>query len=613
MRSANHLLAWLVVGGGLTLALVSLLHGVFPPVSVELVGRYPNFVGSWSQSLDLGANAFHPWRTDILGRFTGSAGSLRHAMLLSLLCGIGFGFVVYELLRDERETARCAGEAALSALTLALLLLWVCGRQTVVLQVVAWVPWVIFFLFRVVEAPHFRGGSVALLACGSLLLADAANQAAFVCAALAGIVVLRAPFDRAMHRPKALWVICAIILAPAIVVGIAAPAPWFPWYPLQARVVPDDGLPGMLRPLLGHDAPVPILDREFVSQQFGVASGLLLAGFAILALLLWARDRGIERRASRWFLRWGGAIACALVIDTLCPPEIQSIGPIASLSRLVPGGLFYLPLTPIVFLLSLMFLGLAATLSDRSYWFVFVAAGVGAVGSSVMPGPLLRESIRERAAVAPFTSVERASGFERFASTDVSQHAGFSQRLLSPSYAVIWRRGIEVLVHPERFQRVDFVHRDDVQLTVGPQGAGRDPQMMNDGDEQTRWSFERGSQSGDEQIHVRFPSAVALDGVELSTGPFVTDFPRGIAIAADPQCNNQEREVFREPSWLGPVKYTSDGYPFFATQNFVQVIFPKTVEARCFVVRQIGTSSHYDWSVTEIRFLLAEGGDGSGD
>ena len=106
---------------------------------------------------------------------------------------------------------------------------------------------------------------------------------------------------------------------------------------------------------------------------------------------------------------------------------------------------------------------------------------------------------------------------------------------------------------------------------------------------------------------LRLPQARSVSAIGLPAEPFSTDFPRGLEIAATPQCSGLVSEIehfttiVREPRWSGWINVSVDGYPYIEPSSRVNVIFPEALQAQCIVIKQIGQDRNFDWSISELR------------
>jgi hypothetical protein len=124
--------------------------------------------------------------------------------------------------------------------------------------------------------------------------------------------------------------------------------------------------------------------------------------------------------------------------------------------------------------------------------------------------------------------------------------------------------------------------------------------VVSDSDPRTRWSTQRGGQHGDERIEISFSKPTTVSGIELDTGTFTTDFPRGLTVVGTNGSSNPTRCHAEFPSWQGSIARTPSGHPYFTGQHEVRIIFPEPCLLTTLSLKQTG-SAPFDWSIAEIR------------
>lgn len=576
-----------------------------PSVSSAAVAP-ERFPGGWYALLNFDFNSFHPWSRDPISLLLPKEHWWRFAAALQGALFV-LGFIACGRLTAAAGAAAAAAAGALGWLTL----FWCFGRDSLTLPFICVLPLLqaalLFACSRKLSLlsvlPAAAGGFGACLFMQQLAPLG-------VLFALIGAVAASKP-----GRRKNLAFAAGAALLPAIFYAVSSPAPIFPAYPLQARVVPDDGLPGMLRPLLGADSSIPITNWMALRS----AVGGLWPGIAALLLLAAALQHGRQHTAGSRTASLAAGVLLAVLGDALAPTWLASILPVQALARLWPGGVFYVPLVLLVLASGICWSFYSAALSGRRWgsWALGIvllsAAAAFPAGGGRQFSELFRPGqVYSGGADSVFREfLRREAHLQR--PQQVREEA--LHHLLSPSYAVYHRRGLGVLYNQARYARKDFTAPPvlaAVHSSAG--GAQKFFSALVDGDESTRWFAGGGGQQGSEWLFISFESELWLDGVELSTGAFVTDYPRGIAVfgggacGADAQQTLQRAQsgvpLFAENDWQGPVLYTSEGYPYFGTQNYVRLHFSGTVPTNCLLIRQTGRDPHYDWSVAELRLLL---------
>lgn len=556
------------------------------------------FSSGWKMLLNFEFNTFHPWKFDPIYSLLPSQNWWQlWLLLLAIIYGTGFATSLRNSGSDIR--GRVQG-AVLSWLSL----LWILGQDPVVLPFAATLPGLqaVFLYAAKSESKIISLVSAFAAACVFCLFAQQLAPLGVFVAAVASLFLLEAKArDQIINR--IFWA----ALIPAIVYVVLAPAPVFPHYPLQARVVPDDGLSGMLRPLVGADSFIPI--TNWVALRSAVRSVTPAALFLVATCFFIAG--GMPSRMIRRFKYFPTVLLALVLVDAWLPTWLSSIMPVQSIARLLPGGVFYFPLVLIGLALAVVYAFMVCSMSPKQIkpWILSVALMLGAALSTILggsgPGDILRAGqIYDRT---------EETLYSQLVGHDLGDNRRKIEKLLSPSYAVYKLRGRSLLESEKRFKQRDFQAPGPVKVRFSSRGGAELAAAVTDGNPQTRWFAGGGRQTGKEWLLVDLGSARALDGIELSTGGFVTDYPRGIAVYTLDDCGVESSKVlslaeakspvFEERDWQGPVLFSSEGLPYFGTQNYVKIVFPKTIESTCLLFRQTQRDSNYDWSVAELRLL----------
>lgn len=389
-----------------------------------------------------------------------------------------------------------------------------------------------------------------------------------------------------------------------LVIGLAlslfslllVPGPMLPWYPQGSQVVPDDEIPGMLRPFFGPVPAVPFIDRWGLRDWSVAPYQMLLALIVLLTILLLIRGRHPGR-----LLVYSALPLGLLLLSVRLPEPVSVISPLLVIPRVLPP-LFLIPLEPIV--LALTTIGVLIVASS----FQSTALGLCAPLVLLLLAHVLPVPPSEAPADLPFRP-----------NLSVDTQNRHYQLMRSPSAFVLrahrWdalsseRNWIlerqEVIIGAE-YRRLE---KSEVSIEVSshPERAER----MFDGRAKSRWTSGGGKQSGKEWISIRFNQPLQLDGIELYLGPYVTDFPRGLRLRALPACDELTRPhpelpvVAEYPRWYGGLDFTPQGYPYFKGRYFTRVVFPETLVVQCLLAEQIAENEGSDWSIAEIRVAEA--------
>lgn len=523
-------------------------------------------LSSWFPVLQSATNAFFLWQAPWpLAALLPSSTATTWCLALLLLFGAGSATLLL-MSKVPSSWTQLLLAGALPPSILYLLF----GLDLTLFASVAWIPWVSSASY----SPALRR-RMLLLALSGLLLLLSAWQLSIV--ALSGAFLL-SDSSRIGLLPSERRLRIALLLL-AVMVAASAPLPDVPAYPRLAHLVPDDGLSGNMRPLFGPELPLPVINRETARFLFPTyAWGLC---FLFLAL---------RRFHGSTSLRPWDLAACAFLLVGLdswpMDESLSSIMPLQALTRVIPG-LFLFPLAPLVLAFG-VFSALQASfhlrsrLAAASIWLALVLPITSGFRAGALLPPHI-DSLVQQAEREGDPTLTRLV-------TSPSQEA---LRVLG--WANVERRTANTLSKR---------HISTMSVTV----ESSHPETLSalaDHNRQTRWSAAKGSQSGGEWLRLRFSSPTRVNGLLLVTGPFESDFPRGLRVQFGNSCHEYPalltapQIAFESPSWQGRVQLTKAGYPYFAGQEDVDLLFPSTIETDCLLIEQTAEAS-FDWSVAEL-------------
>ncbi len=585
-RFIFYLLVFSLAGAALVFLSLHIPHG-------EL--SLGNDSRAWFPVVNTHFNAYHMWRIDhVAGLFSKALSTWSaHTFIplsLAILC-----FGTYRVVRSLSYACPTPPLTIwLVSMGTTLTVAAIVGPDAVALSSLAWVP--LLSVSVAVLATVLRAG-LALGAAPLWLLSlfisvetsIAANQLAPLAALAAcfvGLTILE-PDPRSPLPQRGLYLILVLICGPALYASFSAPPAPFPDYPHLAHLVPDDGLVGIIRPLVGLDYPLQIVDRSAL-QELYVSPSIVLATLASFCLLL-ARGRGAE--ASRPLLLGACGIGAVACLDTALPEQFAVIAPLMSTSRLLPWGTS-ISLTP---------------------W----ALGLGAWLLCIGFGTLLQSPVRifvgfavALSTCAATQSAWRIPAFSQETMAAIREDDSLRRVAISPSFGVIRafeRSNPGFLANLETFktlaqQEMRSILPSEATVETTPVGNGRTLDRVGDGSAHTRWTSNRSQQVGDELFTFRFARPTPVRGLELDPGEYATDFPRGLTVRGG-QCREEEaRQLAYFPSWQGALSFTADGFPYFSGQGDVRVLFGKEELVECIFVRQTSTAP-FAWSVAEVRMI----------
>ncbi len=525
-----------------------------------------NTTASWFPLIQTATNAFFMWQAPWpFAALLPNGPASTWCLMLLILFGLGSATLTF-VSKDHCPPSQLLLAAVLPPSMLYLLF----GIDLALFSTIAWIPWVSSTSY----APDLRRRMLLLAISGLLLLLSSwqlsvlALGAAFLLSDQSRLGVL--PAER---RLRVALLILAIMLA------ASAPLPEVPAYPRLAHLVPDDGLPGNMRPLFGPELPLPVINRE--------VSRFLFPAYAWGLCLLFIALRRFHAPSSR--RRWNIATCAFLLVGLDGWPldeALTSIMPLQSFTRIIPG-LFLFPLAPFVLAFG-VFSALQASIHLRSrlaalcLWCVLLLP----IGSALHAGALLPSRIDSLVRQAMYVG-----------------DPALTRIVVSPSHEALRALGWGN-VRRRTLNTLSKHHISTFPVTIessAPEGLS----ALADHNRQTRWTPAKGSQSGSEWLRLRFQSPIRVNGLLLVTGPYESDFPRGLRVRYGESCEeypallSTPRIAFESPSWQGRVQLTKAGYPYFAGQEDVDLLFPSTIETDCLLIEQTAEAS-FDWSVAEL-------------
>lgn len=355
-----------------------------------------------------------------------------------------------------------------------------------------------------------------------------------------------------------------ILLIPVLLITWGTPEPFFPAYPFTPQRTP----------LAASFASMQPIDRDFIRSVFGRTCLLLVCYIPVAALLLLRKSVEVRLVCLLIFT------LCCLLVDTRLPENFSEAGPLAGLSRLVPG-LHFLPLAPVI---TALFFYIAIPALSRSWVSATIAVAGGIaipffVSSSIspsMPLPTIRTQMLQLPA-----SCQHA----RVAATASLRH------LTNPALAYLCETGPTIKLP---------VSKNNASLSSSLASRPKRLRRIMDGSERTRWHAAR-KQRGDEWLQIQLKTPVSIAGLELVQGRWPADVPEKPVVLLADTCDGTVQ--FHEPKLLADIRFTPDGYPFQSTTANHSAFSWQATTAGCIRIEQRGIAPR-PWSVAEIHVFV---------
>ncbi len=328
-------------------------------------------------------------------------------------------------------------------------------------------------------------------------------------------------------------------------------------YPATARLTQIFDAPGWYaRPLIGPDNPLPIADRLSLREDLG---RLILPCFIGILILLMR-----TRNFSRILLLCGFLIL--LYCDLRLPENYSQILPLQGLARMLPG-ITDMALVPILSACIIFALTFLITLNFELGIYLFTAFTV----LIWITGPKTVQNCPEQFYGTPSCFAAR------FFPAETLSTGSLELKKIKP-------------------KKDSLIMESSAADSIATDLVDRNPL--------SRWSPGNSRQSGGEWFQLAFDSPQQAVGIELQTGNYSTDFPRGLEVYAGQNCQ-ELKLVAAYSNWQGALLFTEKGFPYFGQQADVRVLFNNGKENfSCLKVIQTARNDNFDWSVAEFRLLV---------
>ena len=535
----------------------------------------------WTPTVNLETNQYLMWRADGLSRLFAPFFPIRDALkplLMSILILLfGTCLVCRVAFASAGKNPRWGWIVGFIPV---LITLGVTGADSVVVGALAWIPLLSLLLsaiFLVGKAGLLRAALPLIVISGvvSLTCATSANHLAPLGAFCAVLLAQRLQGEAgALPSSSSSLLGIGIAIIPALVMVATIPVAPFPDYPQLGHVVPDDGLSGIIRPLIGPDYPIQVVDRAIIKSSFSLMSVAVVV-LSLFALIVSGMSSALT-------------LACILgilgVLDTVLPEASAQIAPIAALSRLIPWG------TTVAYTPYLVAFGawlLSVTVITTSKKIVAIPVVVTLL--------IVAQASQTRGYPYEIRRYSYASITEVSPSAAVVKH--IAQAITADSSEMLKRPLLQGFT-PSGQSLGNF--STSLKTSLNPfQGTLA---ALTDGDPKTRWTTGQSAQHGDEIVEIIFNTPTLVGGIELDTGEFTTDFPRGLEVTGTSATQDGTTCAASFPSWQGSVTRTPKGSLYFTGQHDVQVIFPAPCLLKSLSIKQTGKAT-FDWSIAEIKIL----------
>jgi len=535
------------------------------------------------------SNAFLTWTLDpFLALLAKIAPFQFFICSILLITGAGIFFFLRRFIAWNQSSLELAG-AAFSIIALLFLQF---GADIIILSAMVWFPWLLYCAEKIsIPSAKLKITWLMLFVATLALSATSANLYAPILAVVF-LIAVHSNFQAGSGNTTKLFAVCAVLVLTSAVAAIYFYSfPSYPTYPIGQFVVPRQFLSTAYTSSIGPEPELLTLNR-LAFQDLYLPICILVFIFCAAASLPNIRPTVSSRNLS--FLLCASSLSLFVFLDSsLIPQEFHPMMPLQTIQRTIPGAAF-VPLTHIFVAVAIVFTGIALASLNYGTFLCILFCLLGGLQAVQLSDPT-RQSDRTL-----WTQLE---------STNEVDSA--LKILVSPSYFVVRYFGSWTLklLEVQSALTVLPISKENAVLRASSHSELLDTVLLRRS--RSRWSASKGRQEGiNEWIWIGLKSKTNFKALELSSGNFRTDFPRGlrIKVAEGIACESLEsfnnyRTVFENPDLIGNPEATAEGFPYFQADANTRAYLANAESADCILVEQTGIADNYDWSVSKIDLL----------
>ena len=528
-------------------------------------------------------NSFHSWKFDpmviqILKVFPNQSTFVLYSYhLFFFACGL---FFYLDLIAPN--SLKGIERHALTVLSVILLIVCLAVIWQVDLVLLSSITWLPYYLLgtSLLFQKKFLGAPLTIIF--ALLVCLSSGQLSLLYLSFFGLlnylIFSKPPLGKIFKTE--LRLVFFLIFLLAVYVQIQIEPVQTPNYPESTRVVADDPMPGNARSVFGPNNVLESQDILLQHETFKVFALVLIIGLLLISL---KNKAGI-------FLAVTGSIILA---DIFLPASITHILPLQSLERLIPHWIF-MPLLP--YLLFCLALGSFIVVANRY---------------SLTLGLVLISSLSLASGIyLPSNSLKRFHAISRTKTQLHNSYSAIDRKLLnSPSAGILLENLDNNIQLIPKQTKAQFKSIKNFTAAIQSNYNQKESRFAIDDDLSTRWASKLAGQIGDEQLVIRFRKPKNIKGIRLDLAKHYTDYPRGLRVRYSESCEElklvDQKILIEKTTWPGSTQATPDGFPYYGHQSQIKLLFPKT-KVQCLAIEQIGSVDHWEFSITEIKVLLAK-------
>ena len=544
---------------------------------------------SFTNLIDYSSNSYYKWKfnTYIFGisKYLSSSFSLNFNTVIYYVCLIFF-FIFNTYLTKCINLTISTLAASIISLNFLILLILLFGNKTYVISSITFLPFFLFSLINVNKENKNTLLSTLVYLLSLVFLIKSSNHFSFLFIIFSFVIISFLKPEKVKFSK--LHIILLIIAITSSLFYITFKIPYvdsfdYPWY---ARVVQDDGLPGVIRSLLNESALISYVDE--ISEKHLYLPVVSFISIYILFIIMHSfSSENLKNKYLSYFLLF-------FIISFLCEfylsPSLSLILFFKTIWRTIPSILSF-SFYPIFLFLMLFSFYIFITQNIKNFIFLFilnVVLGIDVISSNYKPVLIKDDAIK-------FMKITIKNNYLN------SQHKNI---ILSPSASVIKLCGYNYLINKDNYLNKNIYRNIKVLSPTLTSNYGENSlnQILNKNNNK-RYTTLLGKQIGKEWIKISTKEKNNILGIMLDVGNFKTDFPTSILVKT---CDDDKENSIKEINNLGNIEFTPSNLPYFGGQNIITILFDEMINTSCIKILQTGINDNFEWSISQIKFILPE-------
>lgn len=350
-----------------------------------------------------------------------------------------------------------------------------------------------------------------------------------------------------------------------------------PQYEAGARLGPISPELFFVRPRFGpwlNPSPLLFVPATFLATAYFIVAGLLAISITVISLVLGAKGKQARHLGLTLLL-----LVFVGSLDVILPSSLVEVSPFSFLQRVLPGvGLLAGSFDIYPLLAVPVCLHFLPRLSPRELY-----CSVGVLCLAVWGNLLVWEACdlmtNGQQVISPLNQSDRPKAL-----------SGFMRQLYGDWIIDEKKRKLR---SPESLKQVGLEGCSSSVVT------GEQVAQVIDGNLKTFWRS-AGPQGGQEGLEISCARRQKMGVLEISSGQYKTDFPRGVLLDVYREGEGWLR-AFSQSEWYGNLEFNREGFPYLGSQEHVFIYLPEIMEWDKLRVSQVGQHAMFSWTVAELR------------